>query len=211
MGAPPKSVSGQGAGLLWPLGDMANLPWPLSLVDAALMLDREKKAREHEVARRREVEAERDQALEALRALCDGKGDPAGILARLSAVDADGRWGFGNVVEKEHDGTIDARDVAAPSYLSPSSVEQGLAGAADVQQADEPGPGRGARGEEGEGGGAGRADSDLEPARESRCGSGVDGARREAPAALEQVTGQEGDRDSVSSKGSHGHHHLEFV
>ena len=86
MGAPPKSVSGAVGGLLWPLGDTNDLPWPLSLVDAALMLDREKKAREHEVVRRREVEAERDQALEALRALAEGKGDPAGGVARLSAV-----------------------------------------------------------------------------------------------------------------------------
>ena len=155
MGAPPKSVSGAVGGLLWPLGDTNDLPWPLSLVDAALMLDREKKAREHEVVRRREVEAERDQALEALRALAEGKGDPAGGVARLSAVGADGQWGFGSRVAEAHDGTTHhpARDVAAPSYLPPSSVEEGLAGAADVQQADGPGPGRGAGKEEGEGGG----------------------------------------------------------
>ena len=195
---PPKSVSGPGVGLLWPLGDMADLPWPLSLVDAALMLDKERKAREDEVARRRQVEVERDQAVEALRALSDGKGDPAGILARLSAVDSDGRWGFGSRVEQANDGNADALDAAAPSYLSPSSVEEGLTGAADVQQADGTGPGWGAGEEECEGGGA---DSGTQLATESR----------EAPAALEQVAGEEGDMHSVSSRGSHGHHHLEFV
>ena len=42
------------------------------------------------------------------------------------------------------------------------------------------------------------------------CGAADDGARLETLETPENAGG-EGDKNSVSSKGSQGHHHLEFV
>lgn len=236
----PKSWSG-----VWPVGDMSEMPWPFSLLDTALELDREKKARELEAARRREVEQERDEALEALRALSKRMGDPLGTLQQApppsshspSKSPRDLENARRREIEKDRDEALEALRALAKERSDPSGVlwiggvqyicPQGRAH--EVHEIEVPGPRMasgtvtGAREDGDVGQGAAGTDSRIEEegnvrqgtvsiarSGSSRCGADDDGARQKILEEPENAGG-EGDKNSVSSKGSHGRHHLEFV
>ena len=266
----PKSWSG-----VWPVGDMGDMPWPFSLLDTALELDREKKAREFEAARRREVEQERDEALEALRALSKRMGDPLETLQQISQVreanSKDEKQDFDRdfaqcklgtlqqapppsthlpsqsprdlqdarrrEIEKERYEALEALHALSKGRGDPSRVlfmggvqyisPQGRAH--EIQEIKVPGPqmasgtvtGFGEDGDVGQEAEStdGRTEEEGKVAQGTVsiagsdswcCGAADDGARLETLETPENAGG-EGDKNSVSSKGSHGHHHLEFV
>jgi hypothetical protein len=236
----PKSWSG-----VWPVGDMGDMPWPFSLLDTALELDREKKAREFEAARRREVEQERDEALGALRALSKRMGDPLGTLQQAptpsthlpSKSPRDLEDARRREIEKERDETLEVLSALSKERGDPSGVlfiggvqyisPQGCAH--EIQEIKVPGPrmasstvtGSGEDGDVGQEaeGTDGRTEEEGKVAQGTvsmagsdswRCGAADDGARLETLEKPEKAGG-EGDKNSVSSKGSHEHHQLEFV